>query len=262
MNEEVGPDMINIFKNIDFCPTLFFFDPWGYKGLSLGLIESVMKNWGCDGIFFFNYNRVNAGLDNPRVTEHINAIFGDEKATKLREECLGVSKDDREAIIVNELALVIQNMGIDYVLPFCFKDKSGKRTSHHLIFLSKHVKGYEIMKGIMAQYSISDEQGVPSFTFMTARPQQLFLFEFNRKIDELADMLLKTFAGRTMKMKDVYNQHHVGKPFIEKNYKSILTMLETEKRITIHPPAEKRQRRNGQRTLSNEAYILFPPKGS
>lgn len=58
-NEEVGEKIVAMFERMALVPTLFFVDPWGYKGLSLRLINSVLKNWGCDCIFFFNYNRIN-----------------------------------------------------------------------------------------------------------------------------------------------------------------------------------------------------------
>ena len=49
---EVGGETVEAFRKIDLIPTLLFIDPWGYKGLSLGLIESFLKNWGCECIFF------------------------------------------------------------------------------------------------------------------------------------------------------------------------------------------------------------------
>ena len=55
--------------------------------------------------------------------------------------------------------------GSRYVLPFRFKNERGKRTSHHLIFVSEHFRGYEIMKDIMSRESTGDTQGVPSFEY-------------------------------------------------------------------------------------------------
>lgn len=75
-NHEVGDNIVKSFQERKLIPTLFFVDPWGYKGLSLQLINSVVKNWGCDCIFFFNYNRINMGLSNEAVQEHMNALFG------------------------------------------------------------------------------------------------------------------------------------------------------------------------------------------
>jgi len=54
--QEVGEEIVQYFERVKLVPTLFFVDPWGYKGLSLRLIESVLRNNGSDCIFFFNYN--------------------------------------------------------------------------------------------------------------------------------------------------------------------------------------------------------------
>ena len=67
LNKEVGEEIVQNLQQIRLVPTLFFIDPWGYKGLSLGLIGSVIKDWGCDCIFYFNYNRINMGLNNQAV---------------------------------------------------------------------------------------------------------------------------------------------------------------------------------------------------
>jgi three-Cys-motif partner protein len=69
-NKEVGEDIAKIFDSTTLVPTLFFVDPWGYKGLSLELIASIVKDWGCDCVFFFNYNRISIGLNNPIVDVH------------------------------------------------------------------------------------------------------------------------------------------------------------------------------------------------
>ena len=52
--EEVGEKIVGMFESKRLIPTFFFVDPWGYKRLSLGLINSVLRNWGCDCVFFFN----------------------------------------------------------------------------------------------------------------------------------------------------------------------------------------------------------------
>lgn len=74
-NEEVGQKIVEAFQQIRFIPALLFVDPWGYKGLSLALINSVLQNWGSDCVFFFNYNRINPGLNNDVVREHMAPRF-------------------------------------------------------------------------------------------------------------------------------------------------------------------------------------------
>ncbi|GAB4315842.1 MAG: three-Cys-motif partner protein TcmP [Phototrophicales bacterium] len=233
MQYEVGTDMVKLFEKMDMVPTLFFVDPFGYKGLSLKLINSVLKDWGCDGIFFFNYNRIHMGIQNPKVKEHMDALFGEDKADWLRSELDKVeSSHDKELMIVETLSQALKDMGGEYVLPFRFKDEKGKRTMHHLIFVSKHFKGYEMMKEVMAKESSTQTQGVPSFEYNRASQLQPLLFSLSRPLDELGDMLLEAFSGQTLSMVDIYKRHNVGTPFIKSNYKKVLWELEEKGLIT------------------------------
>src|SRR5207244_1115556 len=135
-NEVVGEEIAKHFSSLNLVPTFFFVDPWGYKGLSLGLINSVLQHWGCDCVFFFNYNRVNMGLNNEAVRKHMDALFGQARGDALRRRLSGLSSDDRENLIVEELADSLKQMGGSFVLPFTFKNERGNRTTHHLIFAS------------------------------------------------------------------------------------------------------------------------------
>jgi three-Cys-motif partner protein len=239
-NEEVGTNIIGKLESVRLVPTLFFIDPWGYKGLSLKLINSVLKDWGCDCILFFNYNRINMGLQNPAVKDHMDALFGEDLTNELRRILPELNSDEREIAIIEGIVKALQKMGGKYVLPFRFKNETGSRTSHHLILVTKHVKGYEIMKEIMAKESSNTQQGVPTFEYNPASVQYPLLFELSRPLDHLGEMLLEDFKGRTMTMIEVYNQHHVGKPYIKSNYKAILVKLENEGKIIADPPAAKR----------------------
>jgi three-Cys-motif partner protein len=262
LNHEVGDNVVKTFQERRLVPTLFFVDPWGYKGLSLKLINSVVKDWGCDCIFFFNYNRINMGLSNDAVKEHMDALFGQVRADKVREKLNGLSPQERELSVVEAICEALKEMGGQYVLPFRFRHETGNRTSHHLIFVSKHVKGYEIMKEIMAKESSERVQGVPSFEYNPATRQQPLLFELTRPLDELESMLLDSFSGRNMTMKDVYDQHHVGKPYISKNYKTALGNLEAQNKIIADPPANKRRKMKGEITFADLVKVRFPAKQS
>ena len=163
--QEVGKEIVDMFKAMQLIPTLLFVDPWGYKGLSLRLVNSVVKDWGCECIFFFNYNRINMGLNNDAVQEHMNALFGEARADHLRAQLAPLDPQQRELTIIETLCQAIRDSGPEYVLPFRFKNDRGSRTSHHLIFVSKHFKGYEIMKEIMAKESSNAQQGVATFEY-------------------------------------------------------------------------------------------------
>ncbi len=257
-NEIVGEEIEKRLAAIRLVPTFFFVDPWGYKGLSLGLIKSVLQNWGSDCVFFFNYNRVNMGLNNPAVREHMDALFGPRRAERLRDDVVGLNSGDRENLIVEELCSALGEMGASYVLPFTFKNEKGRRTSHHLIFATKHFKGYEIMKGIMAKESSEHHQGVASFEYSPASERFPILHGLSRPLDALRGTLLRDFAGETATMKEIYERHCVGTPYISSNYKHALAELEAKNRIRVEPPAAERPKKKGEVTFADHVRVTFP----
>ena len=259
-NIEVGNDMVKLFEESNLVPTndlptLFFVDPFGYKGLSLELINSILKGWGCDCIFFFNYNRVNMGINNPSVESYINALFGDERAKKLREELKHLSPGERELTMVEELSQALKGLATGnakrFVLPFRFKNATGTKTNHHLIFVTKNFRGYEKMKEIMAKESSRSDQDVPSFEYNRATSRQPLLSNLLRPLDELGDMLLQEFAGKSLKMIEIYEKHCVDTPFIKKNYKNVLWTLFDEGRIDVN----RKPRKN---TFADDIKGTFP----
>jgi three-Cys-motif partner protein len=193
----VDKDAEDYFNQTRLIPSFTFVDPFGYKGLSLKIVNGVIKDWGCDCVFFFNYNRINAGITNAAVEKHIDSLFGKERAAQLRTLLPSKKPHEREEIILEELA-TIKEMGGKFVLPFRFKNASGKRTSHSLVFVSKHFKGYEIMKEIMAKESSVFEQGVPSLAYSPADRSMPLLFSLSRPLDALKEILVDEFAGRTI----------------------------------------------------------------
>jgi three-Cys-motif partner protein len=257
-NYEVGKEIVAIFSQMRLVPTLFFVDPWGYKGLTLQLINSVLKDWGCDAIIFFNYNRINMGLSNLAVEEHMSALFTEKRAACLRYHLETLSPSERELAIVEEIANALIELGAKYVLPFCFKNEHGTRTSHHLIFATKNFRGYEIMKDIMARQSSAADQGVPSFTYSPADSRFPLLFELTHPLDDLESMLLKDFAGHSLSLQAIYEEHCVGKPYILKNYRDALRKLEHTGKIRTEPPAEHRRKIRGEVTFSEKVRVTFP----
>lgn len=257
---EVGIDATSMFQNAQGCPTFSFIDPFGYKGLSRGIIQSVIREWGCDCVFFFNYSRINAGINNDAVRHHMDALFGRDRIARMRAHLQNANPVEREAFVLEELAQALQEMGATYILPFRFRRPDGTRTSHALVFVTKHPLGYSIMKGIMAGESSTEDQGVPSFEYSPADARCPLLFSLNRPLDTLAGSLMNKFAGRTLSMKAIFDAHNVGTPFIEKNYKQVLNQLESEGKIVANPPAERRRSRNGEKTFADKTLATFPQK--
>lgn len=256
-NQEVDAAFGSALQRLSLVPTLFFVDPWGYKGISLRLISGAIKDWGSECIMFFNLNRIRMHLGADRFAGRMAEIFGSERATALRAKVEGMSSADRELAIVEEMSDALEDAGAKFVLPFRFKDERGTRTSHYLIHATKHQLGYEIMKGIMAKQSSSSEQGVPSFEYSKADVRFPRLFELGRPLEDLKGMLLKRFSGETLTREEVYKKHNVGTPFIDKNYRDVLIQMEAEGMITADRPAEK----HGKGSFGPNVRVTFPGEG-
>lgn len=252
-NAEVGEEIVSDFEQMKLIPSFLFVDPWGYKGLSLRLVHSVLKDWGCDCVFFFNYNRINMGIANPYLNEPMNLLFGTERADKLRGKIINLSTEDRELMIIEEICQALKEYGYKYVLPFRFKNCEMNRTSHHLVFVSKSFRGYEIMKEIMwKESSQCDDDGIGSFEYNPADnlPKQSLLFMLSRPLEDLKDLLLEDFKGKTLTMEEIYEQHSVDKPYIKRNYKAALKELESEKKISSAP--------HKKNTFGDNVLVKFP----
>lgn len=237
-------------------PKLSFVDPYGYKGVTLSLIKALIKDWGSDCIFFFNYNRINMGLSNKRVDDHMNALFGQERAAQVRTLIAGLTSDERELTIINEVAQALKDLGGTYMLPFRFRTEKGSRTSHHLIFVSKHFRGYEIMKDVMAKLSSENNEGVSTFEYNPASIRQPLLYLFRpQPLSELRQALLKSFAGQTLTTLEIYEQHSVDTPFLKKNYKQVLQELEAEGLITVTTRPDKKRKKG---SFADHLIVAFP----
>lgn len=194
------------------------------------------------------------GLGNSSVKRHMDELFGVERAEKLRADLETVSPSKREFAIIEKIAEALQEDGGEYVLPFRFRRVSGMRTSHHLIFVSKNIRGYSIMKDIMAKESSGEEQSVPTFEYNPAWRKQGLLFELSRPLDDLEEMLLKKYAGKTLTLKDIFEDHNIGTRYVIKNYKDALKKMEAAGKISANPSAEKRKKN----TFANHVKVTFP----
>ncbi len=197
------------------------------------------------------------GLGNPSVEEHMDKLFGKERADRLRERFQSKihSPYEREAYIVDEMKRALEEMGGKFVLPFRFRNAENTRTTHHLFFISKSFRGYEIMREIMYSHS-HKEQGVAKFEYNPADSRWPSLFEFLRPLEDLEEMLLNDYAGKTTGLKTLFESHSIGKPYVVKNYRDVLCRMEAEGKISMQPPCPPRRKA----TIGEKVMITFPAR--
>jgi hypothetical protein len=110
------------------------------------------------------------------------------------------------------------------------------------------------MKQIMAKESSVHDQGVPSFAYSPAAASNPLLFSLARPLDALEGLLLSHFAGETISMKKVFEDHNVDTPYIARNYKDVLLKLEAQGKVVADPPASKRPKN----TFADRVLVTFP----
>ena len=252
--KDASDAMIQARSALRHVPTLYFVDPIGYKGVTLGMLSEAIADWGSEVVLFFNYNRINQALTIDPVSQHIDAFFGSDRAENMRAEIKGRSPLERELYITEKAIDGLIEVGAKYVLPFRFKKADGSRTSHYLVFATKNFKGYDEMKRVMARQGDSGPDGVPCFEYCEADEAYPRLFAYTLSIAELQDMLLEAYAGRTVHLCDIYTVHSVGLPYVRSNYATALSALEDAERITVTRPPRSRAATFGDKTL-----VEFPP---
>lgn len=252
-NYKIDSHFPKIMGDGQFIPSLFFVDPWGYKGLTLQLLGRTIRSWGCDCIFFFNYNRINPAVSNYMVDDLINELFGYDRALQLRNLTRGKSALAREETILDALVAALKSVGGRYVLPFAIKGGGGKRTSHYIVYVGKHFRGYDIMKDVMWGMS-SGEQGVRSLEFIPAStPGLQILLPFTRPYNEseLIDRIVRMCCREDLRVDALHERVSVDTPYVRRDVKAALLAMESAGRL--HFPPDHKKRRAG--TMADDRVV-------
>jgi len=250
--QKVDSEFTKYFASIKLIPSVVFLDPWGYKGLTLDLINASIKDWACEAIFFFNYTRVNAAVTNPALQTHVENIFGKARLQKLQAEIqVELTIQEREDLVVNALVEALKEQHGKFVLKFKFWDEDKDKTSHFLVFVTKNIKGYEIMKDIMANES-SPKSEIASLEYIPSTRQLLFAPVSKFTPDSFRTDILTQFKGQTLTVQQIYERHSIGTPFVKKNYKKTLIALETAGTIGTNPSKRRKD------TMADTVSITFP----
>lgn len=234
-NAEVVDGLAELYSKKNLCPSLVFIDPFGYKGVTKNLITSLIKDWGSDCFLFFNMNRIITSLQNPKVTNHMELMFGADEYKSLCET-INTTQCDKETLIIDRYSNMLKNKGINYILPFRFKFHDKNKTSHYLIFMSKHKLGYKLCKEIMGNESTGEGNCVPTFEYCSQLNNQLkFLLAFEYNLDSLKkDIYIKGLSeNKPILVSEIVDSYFYATPYTTKNIKFVLSELEKENKITV-----------------------------
>ncbi|MBI2297800.1 MAG: three-Cys-motif partner protein TcmP [Armatimonadetes bacterium] len=157
-NQEVGVELLAALANLRDLPALWFIDPWGFKELTLGLFAALVRSGRAELVFFFNLNRVNMALGDPTRKPHLTRLFGSDGLAVLQSRLSRARPEDRESLILDQLAVSLRGCGAQFVLPFRFYDDDGVRTSHYIVHATSSPVGHYLMSEVMSEESNSPSE--------------------------------------------------------------------------------------------------------
>lgn len=261
--ESLRRAMEEYFAGNTVVPTFMFLDPFGYAGLTRDLMRAVLKDWGCEVAFYFNFNRINPALRNRKVRTHMDKLFGADRVDAARAALAGAQDEAaRETVILDAMRDALYEIGAKHVLQFRFR-KPGGTLDHHLVFATKNLDpAQRMMKDIMSAASSSiDSDGVGSFEYDPEQFGALLPLGAQTPMERLKANLLESFRGQTLSVSRIYELHNEGTPFTLKNYQEALRRLAYDDRVVkvergeFMPLTEANVR---NRHMSTSYIITFP----
>jgi three-Cys-motif partner protein len=243
--KEVGSRLLHELPKDD-C-TFCFIDPCGYRGISLELLNAVIRNWGCDCLLYLSVSGLRRNLEREEQIEHVEAIFGEEGLGRLRENLSsGDQKTSFSRLVIAELRKAINKQQSTYVLPFGIEFEKRRLVSHFLVFLCKNPLGFSIMKQIMYNYSKLDPAGIPYYKYPSHKDrvsgQQELLI--SQRMKALERSLCAHFAGRLHSVKQVIDHcDRLGMLCVPRNIESHFLILRCLEESVCLCRLTKRERR-------------------
>lgn len=235
LNKEANRNLLNSLINPN-TPSLTFIDPFGYKGISIDLCISALKDWGSDLFMLFNFNRIQMAMSNPKVQHLMKEIFG-YKYDTLKSQLNQLRGFEKEKYIISEFSNIFNKKGY-YSISFKIEFEKRNQTSHYLFFVSKARIAYTKMKDILSKYSNYSTDGIPLFTVNNNYVPTLFP---DYSIQILKDNILELkseFNNKTINF--IFDHHNIGTNYIKRNYKNALIELINENKVEAYNTRDKK----------------------
>ncbi len=240
--------------------TFTFIDPYGYQGISLGLLNAVINKWGNDCVFYFTTSGIKRNVYKDDQRDSLISIFGAEGFEKTREVVKSSKRPaEKDLYILDVLRNQLKMKYNLYFLPFGIEFEKRRASNYYLVFLSKDRRGFALMKDIMAKESLKTD-GIPLFLYRGVKSNikaqtELYLGD---QLEKLKNMLKKDFNGKSIRVGVLIDQcHELRYIYIEKNIKRALLELEIKELIKVDVSYKKRPKRNGRVTLSDKRKVTF-----
>ncbi len=220
VQEEDAKDFIGTLleRAPSIVPSFFMIDPYGHP-LTIPIISDILGRSRTEALITFMYFRINMDASNPRAMPRVDQMFG--HANWRAQPFLQMHGLERELGFLQYFVDQIKaKFKLVFRLRFDSEDKvTATRTKYYLIHASNHPKAALLMKEIM--HPLGDEAGV----FDYSGRAQASLFERKPKDDDLESFLRANYACQKIGY-DVLREETWRQPFIDKEYRRVILLLE------------------------------------
>jgi len=127
-----------ILKKIGKSPAFFFIDPEGFSGVDFNKIEAILNLPHKEVLINFQYNAIQRWLKAPKVESTITRLFGTSDYKKCRNEIELIELYKKQIRQKGAFAWYFRN-----------KFPTKNRTFYYLVYATKKITGFKIMKDVM-----------------------------------------------------------------------------------------------------------------
>ena len=201
-NVHISPEFAEKLASQAGPGTYTFIDPFGFKEISLEMVDSATRSWGSDSVFYLSTSGLVRNLAQVEKVPSISTFFGDGAFQTLLERVQDdESSPDVAKIVLDETLNALREKRQYRVMPFLVEFDDCKRDSYHLLFCSKNKLGFKIMRDIMLTRGITDEHGIsaPIYSELRHRERDQYSLPFlttGDLLDKLMKKVIKDFGGR------------------------------------------------------------------
>lgn len=238
IKQKIDTNFISNNSNLLRDRTYTFIDPFGYTDISLDLVDSVSKHWGCDCLFYLSISGLIRNIREPKKEESNRNFFGDLGFERLINSIENNTTSLSE-IILTEIELILRTKNNYRVIKYGVEFGKMRRVSHFLVFISKHKLGYEKMRHIMIKQGYEDSSGYPILRFSeTLKKKQskaeLKLGDRSKNLITYSNQLLEDFGQRVIKVESLLEECVEKEyPLANTHIKKLLRYLEVNDKVLI-----------------------------
>lgn len=167
------------------APALVMIDPFGVKGMPMGLIERILANPKCEVYVSFMWESMKRFVATPEFTAHLDDLFATAEWRSARK----LVGEERRKCLYDLYRRQLKKAGAKQVIDFHLYAR--KILKYSIFFATGHTKGSDRMKKAIWKVTPSGD-----FAFRGGMRDQLVMLELEPGFQPLRDALQRRFVGQ------------------------------------------------------------------